>query len=138
ELVLVPEIVGDRVPGRNDGSFRRFFRALTRVFWEDGDPIPGQPQSTAPPLTFRISPQMNVARSDARNTTAPAISSGSATRPRGIVARICLRRSGSSSAPRDMSVATQPGATQLTRIPDEANSGASDFVSEMIAPLAAA
>ena len=37
-----------------------------------------------------------------------------------------------------MSVITQPGATQLTRMPRAPSSEASDFVSAMIAPFVAA
>ena len=37
-----------------------------------------------------------------------------------------------------MSVTAQPGATQLTRIPNGASSTASDFVSEITAPFVAA
>src|SRR5579871_45331 len=73
-----------------------------------------QPTSTAPPFTLNTSPVMNPAYSVHKNSTGAAISSGRATRPRGIVFRIFAPVPGSVSAAFDISVSTQPGATQLT------------------------
>src|SRR5207245_10065843 len=81
-----------------------------------------QPTSTAPPFTLKISPVMKPACSVQRKRTGAAISSGVAARPRGIVAYTFLLTTGSLSAGAAMSVATQPGATQLTRMPWGASS----------------
>src|SRR5687767_6333196 len=92
------------------------------------------PQSTEPPLTFRISPVTCRARSEQRNTIGPAMSIAEAIRPIGIVRRI---RSFASppNAGTDMSVSTQPGATELTVMSRGASSIANDFTNEMIAPF---
>src|SRR2546426_11938268 len=98
-----------------------------------------QPHSTVPPLTFRTSPVMCRARSEHKNTIGPAISSGGATRPSGIVRSIsrfpfpASRENGCWH----ISVSTHPGATQFTAIRG-ASSPASDFVRAMAAPLVAA
>ena len=79
------------------------------------------------------------ARSEQRNTIGPAISSGVATRPSGMLFSISpfplppSRLNGFSH----ISVSTHPGATQLTAIRG-ASSPASDFVRAMAAPLVAA
>lgn len=49
------------------------------------------PQRTDPPLTLRISPVMCRAKSEARKTIGPAMSSGGGTRLRGIVSSTFLR-----------------------------------------------
>src|SRR5882724_2551327 len=74
----------------------------------------GQPASTAPPLTLKISPDMNPAISVQRKTMGPAISAGVPTRPRGIVPKTAAEIFASANAPADMSVSTQPGATLFT------------------------
>ena len=66
----------------------------------------------------------------------PAISSGLPARRKGMIAVIFSPSAAIASF--DMSVATHPGATQLTRILCGANSGASDLVKLIIAPLVAA
>src|SRR4051812_17099140 len=96
------------------------------------------PQSTEPPLTLRISPVMYDACRDARYTTADAISSGSPGRPSGIDRMISRFVAVSERAAAVISVRTQPGATQLTVMRCGASSTASDFVSEISAPLLAA
>ena len=78
---------------------------------------------------------MNVAASLAKNAIGPAISSGRPTRPSGIVANTFARPASSDSASALMSVATHPGATQLTRMPNAASSVAKLFVTLMAAPL---
>src|SRR6516162_3790274 len=75
------------------------------------------PHRTEPPFTFRISPVMKLARSDARNRIGPAISSAVAARPSGITLAAIFRPAFVFSTGFDMSVATHPGATLFTRIP---------------------
>ena len=72
-----------------------------------------QPIRTAPPLTLKISPEMKPARGVHRKRMGPASSSTWAGRPRGMVDITFLDVSGSLRAAADISVATQPGATQL-------------------------
>src|SRR5689334_4278194 len=72
------------------------------------------PTSTAPPFTLNTSPVMNPEYCEQRKSTGPAISSAVATRPNGIAAKIRLLVAGSFSAAADISVLTQPGATELT------------------------
>src|SRR3974390_92206 len=75
------------------------------------------PHSTEPPFTFRISPVMKLARSDARNRIGPAISSAVAARPSGITLAAIFCPALLFNTGFDMSVATHPGATLFTRIP---------------------
>src|SRR6185437_14348611 len=96
------------------------------------------PTRTAPPLTLKISPETKPAHGVQRNTIGPAISSGSAARPSGMRFNAFLDAMGSERVPADMSVTTQPGATQLHSMPCGASSEESDFVSESSAPLLAA
>src|SRR3989449_6088979 len=63
-----------------------------------------------------ISPVMKLAKSEATKRIGPAISSGVAARPSGITEVAIFWPAFVSSTDLDMSVATQPGATQLTRI----------------------
>src|SRR2546423_15561302 len=85
------------------------------------------PQSTEPPLTLRISPVMLAAQSDARKTTARAMSSAVATRPSGIVSTIFRLNGASPKTTSFNSVSTQPGATLFTRMVG-ASSAARDLV----------
>src|SRR5882762_8008994 len=91
-----------------------------------------------PPSTTYDTPVMNDALSDARNMMVWAISSGLPTRLSGTVA---ARPAFLSSVPVkrfSMSVAIGPGATKLTRTPEEAASSAADLVSPSTACLLAA
>src|SRR5207248_3046684 len=74
------------------------------------------PHNTAPPFTLMISPVMKLARSEAANRMGPAISSGVPARRSGITVLAIFWPALVSSTGLDMSVATQPGATQFTRI----------------------
>ncbi len=62
---------------------------------------------------------MLAASSEQRNTIGPAISSGVATRPTGIVAsiRFLPSKPSASYVMADISVSTQPGATESTVMP---------------------
>ena len=65
---------------------------------------------------------INEASSLARNTTAAAISSGSANRPIGTCTRRRCARSGSAAnSSRSSGVFTGPGHSALTRMPSRAN-----------------
>src|SRR4029077_20331342 len=75
-----------------------------------------QPHKTAPPFTLMISPVMKLARSEATKRMGPAISSAVAARPRVITVEAIFWPAFVSSTGLDMSVSTQPGATQFTRI----------------------
>src|SRR6266568_4496554 len=96
-----------------------------------------QPHKTEPPFTLMTSPVMKLAKSEATKRMGPAISSGVAARPRGITEVAILWPAFVSSTGLDMSVATQPGATQLTRILWRASSVESPFVKLMTPPLLA-
>src|ERR1700728_3980876 len=96
------------------------------------------PAKTAPPFTFKISPLMNPASGVHKKRTGPAISLALATRPIGIPEVIFIPTSGSLKVDADISVATQPGATQFTRIPRGANSLERLFVRLINAPLVTA
>src|SRR5262252_1041659 len=96
------------------------------------------PTNTAPPFTLKISPVMKPACGVQRNKIGPAISSGVPTRPSGMVAKTLSRVGGSFNAGADMSVATQPGATQLMYMPSRASSVESPFTMLITAPLVAA
>src|SRR5580658_6910721 len=96
-----------------------------------------QPQSTEPPLTLITSPVIKVARSEAANRIGPAISSAVPTRFNGIGTRadfnpFLVRRTDA-----DISVSTQPGATQFTKILCGPSSVARPFTKLMMAPLVA-
>ncbi len=97
---------------------------------------PTSPQS-APPSTASTLPVTKLEASEARNTAAPATSSGSATRPRALAAVKRRRSSGSSTSTREKSVRTSPGAMALTRIPRGPSSRASTRVVAMRAALLA-
>src|SRR5260370_4001365 len=93
------------------------------------------PHSTAPPVTLSTSPVTKVARSDAQNRIGPAISARVPTRPSGIAEVANFAPALVASTGRDMSVPTQPGATQLTRMPWRASSVARDLTKLITAPL---
>src|ERR1700735_1046895 len=100
-----------------------------------GYPTVNYPARTAPPFTLNTSPVMKLACSVHKNSTGAAISSGVPARPRGMVCRISSPTLGSASAPALISVLTQPGATQFTKIPDDASSVESPFTMLISAPL---
>ena len=85
-----------------------------------------------PPSTDSTCPVMNEASSEARNSTADAISSGVPARNSGVSSQIPAITV--SSKQRVMSVSTKPGATQLTRMP----LGATSFASDLVYPITAA
>jgi hypothetical protein len=78
------------------------------------------------------------AQCEHRKTMGPAMSSGVATRPTGIVLRIASRSALLEKTSFVMSVSTQPGATQFTLMPDGASSLESDFVNAICPPFDAA
>ena len=96
------------------------------------------PTNTAPPFTFSTSPEMKPASGVHKNNTGPAISSALPGRPRGIPEAIFGPNVESASVAADMSVVTQPGATQFTRIPFGANSLDRLFVRLIKAPFVTA
>src|SRR5258708_23146034 len=96
------------------------------------------PHKIEPPFTLMISPVMKLARSEATKRIGPAISSAVAARPRGITLEAIFWPALVSSTGMDMSVATQPGATEFTRILCRASSGERPLVRLMMAPLGAA
>ena len=120
-----------------DGVMQKRVRArdTERVDCESCSPYPTK---TAPPLMFQISPEMKPAHGVQRKTMGPAISSGSAARPSGMRSSAFLDAIGSARVPADISVRTQPGATQLQRMPWGASSEERLLVSESSAPLLAA
>src|SRR5688572_11349668 len=78
---------------------------------------PGRSRQRMPPEMWSVSPVINAASSEARNTAAGAISCGWPMRPSGVWASTCLRRSLSSRpAVLKPSVSTMPGLMALTRI----------------------
>src|SRR5213595_2292301 len=86
-----------------------------------------------PPSTRSTSPVMNEASSEQRKRTAPATSSGSPKRWRGVFDSISSRMS--SEIARVSRVSTYPGATTFARTPRGASSRASAFVKPMIPAL---
>ena len=96
----------------------------------------GLPSYTSPPETRIHSPVIQPASSEQKSTAAAAISSGSPSRRRGVIAAIWLRNSGvikpSSSSP---SVFTMPGLIALTRMPLGPSSNASVAVIASTAAL---
>src|ERR1700728_66297 len=97
----------------------------------------GYPQRTEPPLTLITSPVMKVARSDAAKRIGPAISSAVAGRFKAMGATAALISAFFRSTDADISVSTQPGATQFTRILCGASSEANPFTRLIMAPLLA-
>src|SRR5437660_12158352 len=81
-----------------------------------------------------ISPVMKLARSEATKRIGPAISSAVAARPRGITVDAIFWPALVSSTGTDISVATQPGAKQCTRILCRASSLAGPLV-KLLLPL---
>src|SRR5271168_598227 len=73
-----------------------------------------QPQSTEPPFTLITSPVIKVARSEAAKRMGPAISSAVPTRLSGMGTRADFRPFFVRRTEADISVSTQPGATQFT------------------------
>ena len=92
---------------------------------------PARP-SDAPPSMTNVWPVIHDAASDARNSAAPAMSSGSPSRRSGIV--LAIASSLRSHRARAKSVFTRPGASALTRI-FGASSAASCLVRLMSAAL---
>src|SRR5258708_14732191 len=93
------------------------------------------PQRTDPPFTFRISPLMWRAHSLHRKTIGQAMSRGEATRPTGCRSSIDLRKFASAKTSAHISVSTQPGATELTLIPNGPSSASNHFVKEIYPPF---
>src|SRR6266481_4304122 len=93
------------------------------------------PHRTEPPFTLMISPVMKLARSEATKRMGPAISSAVAARPRGMTEEAIFWPAFVSSTGLDMSVATQPGATEFTRMLCRASSAARPLVRLMTPPL---
>src|SRR2546425_7928877 len=91
------------------------------AYWRDREKP--YPHKTEPPFTLMTSPVMKLARSEATKRIGPAISSAVAARPRGMTVEAILWPALDSSTALDMSVATQPGATEFTRILWRARSG---------------
>src|SRR5260370_30867153 len=83
------------------------------------------------------SPVMKLAKSEATKRMGQAISSAVAARPRGIAVEAILWPALDSSTALDMSVVTQPGATEFTRMLWRGRSGARAFVDVMMAPFGA-
>src|ERR1700733_12811314 len=75
-----------------------------------------QPHKTDPPFTLMTSPVMKLARSEARNKMGPSISSAVAARPSGMAAATIFWPAFELRTSLDISVATHPGATELTRM----------------------
>ena len=88
-----------------------------------------------PPSTQSTCPVINEASSDERNCTAAATSSGVPARNNGVSSQ--MPDMTSASKQRVMSVSTNPGATQFTRMPLGATSLASAFVYPITAALEA-
>ncbi len=78
---------------------------------------------------------MKLARSEARNKIGPAISSGVPGRPSAIAAAIAFPPAFEWITGFDMSVATQPGATQFTKMLCRANSVDNPFTKLMMPPF---
>src|SRR6266853_1827538 len=95
------------------------------------------PHKIEPPFTLMISPVMKLARSEATKRMGPAISSAVAARPRGMTVEAIFWPAFVSSTGTDMSVETQPGATEFTRILCRASSVARPLVRLMMPPLEA-
>src|ERR1700730_17303270 len=94
-----------------------------------------QQATTDPPFTLMTAPVMKLARSEARNRMGPAISSAVAARPSGMAAATIFWPGFELRTSLDMSVATHPGATELTRMLWRASSEASPLVRLIIPPL---
>src|ERR1700682_6021821 len=90
-----------------------------------------------PPSTRYDAPVMNDALSDARNIMVWAISSGLPTRLSGTIAATAAFLSSVPVKRFNNPVSIGPGATVLTRTPDEAASSAADLVSPSTACLLA-
>src|SRR5271156_3142712 len=78
----------------------------------------------APPSMTMAWPVMKAPARDAKNTAAPAISSGSPMRPSGVRSLVAFKVCGFSHRARAKSVLTRPGAMQLTRMLSGPNSSA--------------
>src|SRR5258708_21958910 len=81
------------------------------------------------------SPVMKLARSEATKRMGPAISSAVAARPRGMTVEAIFWPALDSSTAFDMSVATQPGATEFTRMLWRAGLVAKALVELMMPPF---
>src|SRR6266853_1783654 len=102
---------------------------------DDGKICRLYPHKIEPPFTLMISPVMKLARSEATKRMGPAISSAVAARPRGMTVEAIFWPAFVSSTGMDMSVATQPGATEFTRILWRASSVDRPLVRLMMPPL---
>src|SRR5258708_28631137 len=91
-----------------------------------------------PAFTLMTSRVMKLARSEATKRMGPAISSAVAARPRGIAVEAIFWPALDSSTALDMSVATQPGATEFTRMLWRAGSGARALVRVVFPPFGGA
>src|SRR5277367_2034128 len=117
--------------------FRREQQRRTRKQSTNGEMAELQPHKTDPPFTLMISPVRKLARSEARNRIGPAISSAVAGRPRGIAAATAFTPAFVEITGFDISVATQPGAIEFTRMLCCASSTASPFTRLITPPLLA-
>ena len=93
------------------------------------------PDSDEPPSTPNTCPVTKRARSLASSAIASPTSSAVPMRPRDVLSASSALSSGLRFA--IMSVSMQPGATQLTRMPDGPSSFAIAFVNATIAPFVA-
>src|ERR1700729_345986 len=91
--------------------------------------FPQPHQQLYPPSTTRLLPVKKLLASDARKSTAGAISCGSPTRRNGVNSIQRSYHSLFAIPPWLIGVFTYPGEIQLTRTPRCAHSPASDFVS---------
>src|SRR5437588_1960709 len=91
----------------------------------------------SPPDTLSVSPVTHAAASEARYSTAGAMSSGLPERPSGVSATSCRSKSVPMTTPMSItpSVSVKPGFTALTRMPRGPSSRASACVSVSTAPL---
>src|SRR5271154_786161 len=102
-----------RSDGANDGGASSHAMRVPSVripAWRN------QPHSTEPPLTLITSPVIKVARSEAAKRMGPAISSAVPTRLSAMGRIADFRPFLVRRTEADMSVSTQPGATQFTRM----------------------
>src|SRR5678815_727780 len=90
---------------------------------------------TTPPPTSSVCPVMNAAAGEARNTAAPATSSGVPQRPSGVASDTSALRDELRSAANDVSI--HPGASTLTRTRGPSDR-ASDLLNASTPPFTAA
>ena len=127
----------------NYGFARWYQSRRTRSFGFDNSTL-GFPASLVSAITIPMFPAVNIggysglANQSFLNNGNDPDGSGSAGRPSGISPNAFLDAFGSLRVPADISVCTQPGATQLHRMPCGASSLDRLLVSEISAPLLAA